>query len=115
MVKQVSDHPNHKVKSAGKWSRSPHSDEVQEMLDFEVEGKQYEIQCHYFTNRKLHLVVNDRIMKCKQQQMWSIISVIFFIYSLPIFIVKSYMELVAKLGWIGLTNSSNKLEGFSVG
>ena len=37
-----------------------HFDEVQEMLDFEVEGKQYKIQHHYFTNRKLHLVVNDR-------------------------------------------------------
>ena len=30
-----------------------HSDEVQEMLDFEAEGEQYEIQRHYFTNGKL--------------------------------------------------------------
>ena len=28
---------------------------------FEAEGKQYDIQCHYFTNGKLRLVVNDRI------------------------------------------------------
>ena len=38
-----------------------HSDEVQEMLDFEVEGKQYKIQRHYFTKGKVELVVNDRI------------------------------------------------------
>ena len=31
------------------------------MLDFEVDGKQYEIQHHHFTNGKLCLVVNDRI------------------------------------------------------
>ena len=33
-----------------------HSDEVQEMLDFEAEDKQYRIQHHYFTNRKLQFV-----------------------------------------------------------
>ena len=38
-----------------------HSDEVQEMLDFEAEGEQYKIQHHYSTSRKLQLVVNDRI------------------------------------------------------
>ena len=38
-----------------------HCDEVKEMLDFEAESKQYYIQCHYFINRKLCLVVRDRI------------------------------------------------------
>ena len=36
-----------------------HSDEVQEMLYFKVEGEQYEIQCHHFTNGKLQFIVNN--------------------------------------------------------
>ena len=43
-----------------RWTKL-HSDEVQEMLDFEPEGEQYKIQCHYFINKKLWLMVRDRI------------------------------------------------------
>ena len=38
-----------------------HADDVQEMLELEAEGKQYNIQCHYFTKGNLQLVVRDRI------------------------------------------------------
>ena len=30
-----------------------HSDEIQDIMDFEVDGEQFKIQRHYFTNGKL--------------------------------------------------------------
>ena len=49
-----------KMKQQEGWAKLK-SDEIQEILDFEVEGEQYRIQCHCFSNGKLHLVINDRI------------------------------------------------------
>ena len=88
-----------------------HSDELQGMLDF---GKHYEIQCSYFTNEKLCLVVNDRI----SEVLITIYAVDYesdFPHVLTSYICsKKFVELVAKLGWSGLTSFSNKLEGFLV-